>query len=75
MSMIPGNAMLGTGLAGELYATSGGVLIPGDPASYALCDWIAAAVIAHIVANAEVVPTLLVASPSGGPVTGTGNVT
>lgn len=75
MSMIPGSAIAGVGLAGELYASSAGILVPGDPASYALCDWIAAAVVAHIVANATVIPTLLVAPSSGGAVTGTGSVT
>lgn len=41
----------------------------------ALCDEIAAAVLAEITANAVVIPTLLVAPPSGGPVTGTGSIT
>jgi hypothetical protein len=36
---------------------------------------IASAVIAHITANAVVLPLLLVAPPGGGPVTGTGTVT
>lgn len=46
-----------------------------NPALTAMCDEIAAAVVAEIVANALVLPTLLVAPPSGGPVTGTGIVT
>lgn len=40
-----------------------------------LCSSIAEAVLAHIVANATVIPTLLVAPPLGGPVTGTGTIT
>jgi len=40
-----------------------------------LCDSIAAAVVAHIIANAVVLPVLLVAPPGGGPVTGTGTIT
>jgi len=41
----------------------------------AVCDAIAATVVAHITANAVVLPLLLVAPPGGGPVTGTGTVT
>lgn len=41
----------------------------------ALCDALAGAVIAHITANAVVLPLLLVAPPGGGPITGTGTVT
>lgn len=48
--------------------------IEGD-ATTAFCDVIAQAVVAEITANAAVVPTLLVAPPGGGPVTGTGGVT
>lgn len=40
----------------------------------AMCDAIATAVIAEITTNAVVVPTVLVAPPGGGPVTGTGSV-
>lgn len=41
-----------------------------------LCDAIAATVLAHLVAQpATVLPTLLVAPPGGGPVTGTGSLT
>lgn len=41
----------------------------------ALCNEIAAAVVAEITTNAVVLPVLLVAPPGGGPVTGTGGVT
>jgi hypothetical protein len=41
----------------------------------AMCDAIADAVVAHVVASAVVVPTLLVAPPGGGPVTGTATIT
>lgn len=41
----------------------------------ALATAIASAVVTHITGNAVVTPTLLVAPPSGGPVTGTGAVT
>ena len=42
----------------------------------AMCDAIANTVIAHLVANGAlaVVPTLLVAPPGGGPVTGTADL-
>lgn len=40
-----------------------------------LCNAISTTVVAHIVANALVMPLLLVAPPGGGPVTGTGTVT
>ena len=40
-----------------------------------LCDAIATAVVAHITGAAVVIPTLLVAPPGGGPVTGTAEVT
>ena len=47
--------------------------IDGD-ALTGLCDAIASTVLAHIIANAVVLPALLVAPPGGGPVTGTGTV-
>lgn len=59
-------------------AIKSALLADGDSAAVdnaaltALCDAIAGAVVAHIVANAVVLPTLLVAPPLGGPVTGTG---
>jgi len=40
----------------------------------ALATAIATAVVSHITANAVVNPTLLVAPPGGGPVTGTGGI-
>jgi hypothetical protein len=43
-----------------------------DVALTAMCDAIASTVLAHLVANAVVLPALLVAPPGGGPVTGTG---
>ncbi len=39
-----------------------------------MCSAIAEAVVQHITTHASVVPTLLVAPPGGGPVTGTGTV-
>lgn len=39
-----------------------------------LCSAIATAVVAHIVANAQVVPTALIAPTGGGPVTGVGAI-
>jgi hypothetical protein len=39
------------------------------------CDAIATAVVNEITGHAVVAPTLLVAPPGGGPVTGTGTVT
>lgn len=41
----------------------------------AMCDEIAATVLAEITANATVLPLAMVAPPTGGPVTGTGTVT
>lgn len=38
------------------------------------CDAIAAAVVSHITSSAQVLPTELVAPPTGGPVTGTGTI-
>ena len=46
-----------------------------DEALTALCDCIAETVVTHITSAAVVVPTLLVAPPGGGPVTGTAVVT
>lgn len=40
----------------------------------AMCNALAAAIVAEITVNAVVVATLLVAPPGGGPVTGTGTV-
>jgi len=39
------------------------------------CDDLAGAIVAHITANALVIPTALVAPPGGGAVTGTGTIT
>lgn len=41
----------------------------------ALSRAIASAVVTHVTVNALVLPTLMVAPPTGGPVTGTGVVT
>lgn len=41
----------------------------------AVCNVIASAIIAEIVANAVVVPLLMTSPPGGGPVAGTGTVT
>lgn len=46
-----------------------------DSGLTAMCDAIASTLLAHVTANATVLPTLLVAPPGGGPVTGTGSVT
>lgn len=44
-------------------------------AAQQFCDDLAGAIVAHITANAVVVPTALVAPNGGGPVTGTGTIT
>lgn len=46
-----------------------------NAATTALCTALALAVVSHITTNGVVVPTLLVAPPGGGPVTGTGTIT
>lgn len=51
------------------------IKLQDGPELAALCDALAAAVVAHITSAAVVVPTLLVAPPGGGPVTGVGSVT
>ena len=44
------------------------------PELTALCDAISEAVVAHLVANALVIPSALVAPTGGGPVTGVGTI-
>jgi hypothetical protein len=70
-------ALSATVLSAALRAAliSKGEGITDNAATTALCDAIAEAVVAHITANAVVLPVLLVAPPGGGPVTGTGVVT
>lgn len=81
MSLLAGTASLipgqGTGLAGEFYTALVPSVCSPNAATVALCNAIAAVVVAHITANAVVVPTALLAPPgtAGGPVTGTGTIT
>ncbi len=63
---------LGFAIKTALIAT--GSVTPGPPLD-AFAAAIATAVVEHIKNNALVTPTLLVAPPGGGPVTGTGTVT
>ena len=45
-----------------------------DADGQAFCDDLAGAIVAYLVANTSVIPTLLVAPGGGGPVTGTGTI-
>lgn len=58
-----------------LAALQAAAASPGVPAQATLANALAAAVKKQVVDNAIVVPTLLVAPPGGGPVTGTGQIT
>ena len=80
MPLIAGDTGCTTGLAKRIYdarvAASETIGLADDhTALKADCYAIATAVVAEIVANATVIPTLLVAPPPGGPVAGTGTVT
>ena len=78
MPLIPGDPLCVTGLASEIKTA----LIVNCPSAVDNADLnglaytIASAVVAHIKANAVVMPTALVAPPgaAGGPVTGVGSV-
>ena len=79
MSLIPGDPQCTTGLSKRIYdarvaAGSTIGIAPDHGPLKADCFAIASAVVAEIVANAMVIPTLLVAPAGGGPVTGTGKV-
>jgi hypothetical protein len=70
-----------TGTAPALSATMRAAMLADPdvgavdgPALTALCDAIATTVLAHIVANAQVLPTALISGAPGAPVTGVGTV-
>lgn len=65
-----------TGLAGAIHTAilASGSTPVDSAALQKLCDGIAAGVVDYLVANAVVLPTLLVAPSGGGPVTGTGGI-
>ncbi len=63
------SAAIKSGLLGNSNAQA-----VNNAALTALCDQIAAAVVAEITGHAVVLPTLLVAPGGGGPVTGTGTI-
>lgn len=73
-SLVPGQ---GTGLAAEFYTALVPSICSPNAATVALCNALAATMVAHITANAVVNPTGLLAPPgtAGGPVTGTGTIT
>ena len=76
MPLLPGDPLCTTGLASEIKTA----LVANCPSAVDNSDLkglsfaIASAVVAHIKANAAVIPTALVAPPTGGPVTGVGKV-
>lgn len=78
MPLLPGDPLCTTGLASEIKAA----LVANCPSAVdngdlnGLAYAIASTVVAHIKANAVVMPTALVAPPgaAGGPVTGVGSV-
>lgn len=80
MPLVAGDTDCTTGLSKRIYdarvALASTIGLADDKTALkADCYAIATAVVAEIVANAVVNPTLLVAPSGGGPVTGTGTVT
>ncbi len=79
MALTPGDSACLTGLASEIKTAILANCSTAQPGAElnGLAFAIASAVVAHIIANATVVPSLLVAPPGavGGPVTGTGTIT
>ena len=69
-------ALSATVLSGLIKANIDSMLRPDQSGqTQKLADAIAQAVVTHITSAAVVVPTLMIAPPTGGPVTGTGVVT
>jgi hypothetical protein len=65
----------GTGLAGDLYtALVGAGVCTANASTAALCTALASAIVEHVSTHAVITPTLLIAPPGGGPVTGTGTI-
>lgn len=80
MTLLAGDAACTTGLSKAIYdaraaaAATIGLATDRGPAK-ADCYAIATAIVDYLKANAAVMPTMLVAPPGGGPVTGTGTIT
>lgn len=64
------NALATEMIANVTAAAAGGPVPTLDPILHAL----ASAIVDHLKTNGVVLPTLLVSSPTGGPVTGTGTI-
>lgn len=73
MALTGSSSVLSSAIRVALLANPDVQAVDGDALS-GLCDAIASAVLTHLVANAVVLPLLLVAPPGGGPVTGTGTL-
>ena len=74
MALQKGDAACTTGLAKRIYDVFVAYGFTTSDNVKAFCHALAVAVVNEITTNATVVPTLLVAPPNGGPVTGTGQV-
>jgi hypothetical protein len=73
MSLTGSESALSAAIRSKLLSENCGAV--DDAPLTGMCNAIAEAVIAHITANAVVMPTLLISGAPGAPVTGTGTIT